>query len=86
MTGRKEQDAGLFLNEGEVARRLGQKPGTWAATAIVLERDGLPKIDPLFGGRYWPAVRAFFDRRHGLAAGSSNGPLMPDGKENYDAL
>jgi len=38
------------------------------AWAAVLERDGLPKIDPLRGGRFWPAVRQWFLDRHGLAA------------------
>jgi hypothetical protein len=31
-----------------------------------LERQGLPKIDPLMKGRFWPAVEAFFRNRHGL--------------------
>src|SRR4029077_6423479 len=32
----------------------------------VLERQGLPQFDPLMGGRYRPAVRAFFDRLNGI--------------------
>jgi hypothetical protein len=27
-----------------------------AGKAVLLERDGLPKIDPLMGGRFWPAA------------------------------
>ncbi|WP_298951494.1 hypothetical protein [uncultured Methylobacterium sp.] len=49
----------------------------------VLERDGLPKIDPLVGGRPWRAVQACFDRRYGLSTVQT---LTPDGMENLDAL
>ncbi|WP_313901206.1 hypothetical protein [Methylobacterium sp. J-048] len=36
----------------------------WPGLAVVLERSGLPRVDVMFGGRYWPAVRAFLDRYH----------------------
>ncbi|MGN8096208.1 hypothetical protein [Methylobacterium sp. 22177] len=36
----------------------------WTGLAVVLERGGFPRVDPQFGGRYWPAVKAFLDRRH----------------------
>ena len=50
----------------------------------MLERDGLPAIDPMMGGRFWPAVQAYWFRRYGL---SSIEPLrQPDGEENLDAL
>src|SRR6185295_732600 len=42
------------------------------------EPGGMPKIDPAWGGRYVPAVRAFLDSRHGLALAA---PLAPKGKE-----
>lgn len=32
----------------------------------LLEGRGFPKVDGLMGGRYVPAVRAFFDREYGL--------------------
>jgi hypothetical protein len=32
------------------------------------ERDGLPKITLVWGGRYVPAVKAFFDSEYGLSA------------------
>lgn len=38
----------------------------WRGLAIVLERDGFPKVDPEFGGRYWPAVCSFLDERHAV--------------------
>lgn len=77
------RDAGLFPSESEIARRLSQNPREWAAKAKVLERDGLPRIDPLMGGRFWPAVRAYFLARYGLAGAKA---LAPDGPENLDAL
>ena len=41
----------------------------------MLEERGLPKVDQLMGGRYVPAVRAFFDRLYGLD--TANVPLAP---------
>jgi hypothetical protein len=78
-----DQARGLFPNESEIARRLSQNPLDWPAKAIVLERHGLPRIDPLMGGRYWPAVEAYWHRRYGL---SSIEVHQPDGKEDFDAL
>jgi hypothetical protein len=76
-------DAGLFPTEEEVARRLSQDPKAWRAKATVLERDGLPRVHPIMGGRYWPAVVAFWNRQYGLMSG---GPVVLDGQENFDAL
>jgi hypothetical protein len=76
--------AGLFPCESEIARRLSQTPEEWAAKAPILERDGLPRIDPIMGGRHWPSVVAYFDRRYGL---TSIDPVHHlDGAENLDAL
>jgi hypothetical protein len=63
----------LFPDEKRIARALlgAGRESEWRATAQVLERHGLPLIDPLMGGRFWPAVVAFFYRRAGL---DSNGP------------
>lgn len=60
----------LYLTDEQIARRLGlDRPGEWTATAGTLEKRGLPRPNPLFGGRrYWPAVVAFLDRLEGLAA------------------
>ena len=76
-------DQGLFPCEAEVARRLSQDPTSWPAKAIVLERDGLPRIDPLMGARYWPAVQAYGNRRYGLSRVEAS---SLDGQENLDAL
>ena len=58
------------------------RAGDWPPIASLLETRGLPKIDALMGGRYVPAVRAFFDRDYGL---SSTAPLAPDGTEDLGA-
>jgi hypothetical protein len=36
----------------------------WRERVPILERDGLPLIDELMGGRYLPAVRKFFEQRN----------------------
>jgi len=55
---------GLYPCEAEIARRLSQSEKHWRRIAPQLERQGLPKIDPIMKGRYWPAVEAFFRNRH----------------------
>ncbi|SFV06205.1 hypothetical protein SAMN02799631_04372 [Methylobacterium sp. 174MFSha1.1] len=77
------RNQGLFPCEAEVARRLSQTPTEWSAKAKILERDGLPKVDPLMGGRPWPAVQAYFLRRYGLSTVQA---IPPDGMENLDVL
>ena len=74
---------GLFPCEAETARRLSQRPNDWAAKAQILEREGLPVIDPVMNGRFWPAVKVYWLRRYGLA---SIEPTPVDGEENLDAL
>jgi len=77
------RDQGYFPSEAEIARRLSQTPADWSAKAKVLERDGLPHIDPLMGGRFWPAVEAWWLRRYGLSKVEVS---QPDGEENLVAL
>ena len=58
----------LFPDEAEIARVV-LGPGrarAWPGLAVVLERRGLPRVDPQFGGRYWPKVREFLDRMQHL--------------------
>lgn len=80
---RKFCDDGLFPSEAEIARRLSQNPKDWPAKAVILERSGFPKIDALMGGRYWPAVVAYWNRRCGVVTLDVH---QLDGKENLDAL
>lgn len=79
MTGRP----GLYLDDKEIAKQLGVSVAEWAVIASRLARVGLPAPDLLFGNRrYWPAVKAFLDRRYGLEAPL---PLKPNGKEHLEA-
>lgn len=73
---------GLYPCEAEIARRLSQSEKHWRDIAPALERKGLPRIDPLMRGRFWPAVEAFFRQRHGM---SDMMPAAPDGEEKWDA-
>ena len=70
----------LYLCESAIAKRVGKTPREWAAISVILEREGLPRVCPLMGGRYWPAVRAFLDRRHGLRGVT---PANVDGEETW---
>jgi hypothetical protein len=57
----------------------------WKSLAALYERQGLPKIDEVMGGRYVPAVKAFFDRTYGLDGPASPVPAAPDGIERPEA-
>ena len=76
----------LFASEEQIAAAVlgGDRLQEWRQMAQLLEQKGLPKIDQLMGGRYMPAVHAFFDRQYGLDRGA-NAPLAPDGVEDFDA-
>lgn len=85
----------LYPDEDEVALAvLGPlRAHEWKAKAIVLERRGLPPIDPFMGGRFWLAVLMFFYGRNALDGRILTGfkspatarirsvPFAPDGRE-----
>jgi hypothetical protein len=83
----------LYPTEDELARAiLGSRAREWPSIAVLDERKGLPKIDPVRGGRYRPAVQAFYDKVGGL--GVTDAPrqdrvrvmnFAPDGEETPDA-
>ena len=80
---RRPVDCTLYATDGEIAGVLGVTASAWAAAAAVLEKDGLPRPDPLFGGRrYWPAVRAYLDRRAGM--GQPSTVPVADGEETWN--
>lgn len=64
----------LFPGEPKIAKLIlgPTRAKMWPSLAIVLERRGLPKIDPQFGGRYWPKVKAFLDRHQLMDQGHGN--------------
>jgi hypothetical protein len=54
----------LFADEDALAGAI-MGPGkttSWRQIVALLEGRGFPKIDAVMGGRYTPAVKAFFDR------------------------
>jgi hypothetical protein len=59
----------LFVTDAELIRRLGVPRRTARAMLHVLDsnpRSGFPKKQKLCGDRrWWPAVRAYFDRMYG---------------------
>lgn len=71
----------LFAGERELSVALlgAERACEWKDLAPLLERRGLPKIDALLGGRYSPAVKAFFDHEYNLTPAA---PAAPPGREN----
>jgi hypothetical protein len=55
-------DLPLYPSEAQIARAvLGSRAKDWPRIAKCLEdKEGLPRINELMGGRFWPAVVAFF--------------------------
>lgn len=80
----KFEDLPLFPSDAELADAiLGPgKTSEFTTVATLNERNNFPKIDPLWGGRYKWAVKAFFDRQYGLSASP---PLAPGGVEKPGA-
>jgi hypothetical protein len=69
----------LYPSEREIARLvLGpERAGEWPDKAVILEREGLPKVSPFMGGRYLPKVLKFFEVREGLDAATPSAPKSP---------
>ncbi len=80
----------LYVTEKELAARLGFGQDKWHAIRPAYEAAGLPRADPISRLRYWPKVRAFFDRINGHDAPRPADLIEPSssrvGKENPDAL
>jgi hypothetical protein len=89
----------LYPDEKQIAIAIlgPQRAQEWKAKAALLEREGLPPIDTLMGGRSWVAVQRFFATRDGLdrvTPPESNSPdtrrvryvpFVPDGRERSHA-
>lgn len=73
-----------FADDATLGRELlGDRAAEFTAIASLEETRGFPKIDPMWGGRYVPAVKAYLDRIYGIAAPTAPAvPLTPDGVEN----
>lgn len=76
----------LYPDEAELGRvLLGKRASQWPTIAKIEERAGLPRVSLQYGGRYWPAVKAFYDRRHQLLEQQSAPPEDERQGENFDA-
>ncbi len=61
----------LFVTEAQCANRLGLSLEQFKIALHAATQAGFPMKDPLFADRrYWPAVRAWLDRRYGMHDGA----------------
>jgi len=75
----------LFADDAAIGQALlgVKRADEWRKLAPIFEgKDGFPPIDATMGGRYVPAVIAFFETLYGLR---SDGPKRPDGIERPEA-
>lgn len=75
-----------FLTDSEIVREFQRRGLTLRdarmAVAALEKMQGWPFRDPIFGNRrYWPACKAFLDKRYGLG---KIGPSKPDGQEHWN--
>lgn len=78
-------DVPLYATDEQIARAV-FGPGKSAVSdwkTLAAAARGMPEKDPVTNRRYWPAVRAFLDRRAGLHHHAI--PATIDGQENFDA-
>lgn len=75
----------LFVTEAECADRIGLSTEQFKIALPAAIKGGFPAPDPLFANRrYWPAVKAWLDRRYGLGDDSTlRGLPGLDGVENW---
>lgn len=76
-------DMPLFPDEADIARAVLGPRGArdWKTIVPSLKRQGFLRMDPVFGARYRPAVKAWMDRRAGLT--TMTVPARPGGKETW---
>jgi hypothetical protein len=76
-------DFPLYQSEAQIARKVlgANRLDEWRGLAVILERAGLPRIDPMFGGRFWPAVKAWFKKRNGVDIVAPGRVMTQDGVE-----
>jgi hypothetical protein len=74
----------LYVTDAECAERIGVTTEEFKSIVPVAEKSGMPTKDPLFKNkRYWPAVRAWLDRRYGLSKDKPHAPYARDEKEPW---
>ena len=84
---REDEYRPLYVSEAECARRAGIPDSQWRRLSATYEKLGMVRRDVICKLRYWPAVRAFFDRHNGLTNDGNTITIeMADGKENPDGF
>jgi hypothetical protein len=61
-------DLPLFADDASIGQALlgVARAEEWPSLVPIYERRGFPELDKVMGGRYVPAVKAFFDREYGI--------------------
>lgn len=79
------RDQPLFIGEDELRRRLCPRMGKarFKSALRALDAHGFPKIDALWGGWYWPSVKAWLDLYY--AGFPSGQQFIMDGPETFHA-
>lgn len=54
----------MFLSDAEIRERLNISEKRWRPVVQHFERQGFPRVDPLVGKRYWPAVETWLLQRY----------------------
>ena len=75
----------FYMPDDQIAKRAGLAKADHASIFAVWEKSGFPPIDDMTGMRYWPAVKAWLDRRHGVGEAGSSVPQRSDGEENWSS-
>jgi hypothetical protein len=76
----------LFVTDDDLHQLLSPGMGRdrFRAALRVAEAQGFPPTSPVWGGRYWPKVRAWLDNDNRLND-HDTAPIAQDGQEDFDA-
>ncbi|WP_087881142.1 hypothetical protein [Nitrobacter vulgaris] len=80
-------DLPLYATDEEIGEAvLGwARKGEFKGLAVLHERQGMPRMSPVWGGRYVPAVKLFLDGQNGVTKAVT--ALAPNGIEgSFDGL
>jgi hypothetical protein len=71
----------LYVTDEQIREKLAIPRDSWPRViAAFLSDPTFPARDPIVGRRYWPAVRAWLDYRHGIGSAHLS---ASDGEENW---
>lgn len=73
----------IYLNDKEIAKRLGMSLEEWESIARMLERHKLPRKDPVFQDRrHWGAVQEYLLKRATVSDANIMPPAYKGGQVN----